>query len=39
MKDVIKMHFVFIPEKKGYPIIGSGSTGHKAYRDAEALKR
>ena len=39
MKDVIKMHSVFIPEKKGYPIIGSGSTGHKAYRDAEALKR
>ncbi len=39
MKDIIKEHAAFIPEKQAYRIIGSGSTGHKAYRDAEALKR
>lgn len=39
MKDVIKEHAAFIPKKQGYRIIGSGSTAHKAYRDAELLKQ
>ena len=39
MKNLINKLSVLIPQKKGYPIIGSGSTGHKAYRDAEALRK
>ena len=39
MINLIKEHATYIPEIKWFPIIGSGSTGHKAYHDAEALKR
>jgi len=39
MIKVIKKHAAFIPEIKEYTIIGSGSTGHKAYAETEALKK
>jgi arylsulfatase A-like enzyme len=38
MTEAIKDHVISIPEKKEHPVIGSNSTGHKAYSDAEAIK-
>lgn len=36
--EIIKEHKAFLPETS-YPILGSGSTGHKAYAAAEALRK
>ena len=38
MKGFIRKVAAFISEKQGYETIGNGSTGHKAYCNAESLK-
>ncbi len=38
MSEIINDHAIFIPDKKEHPVIGSNSTGHKAYSDVEAEK-